>query len=129
MPAGPEGDCASRDQTRGLIFSKSATAFRSVSLFPPIIYCHPPSVFPSGVAVEIHEIAARSMPCSRYALFTAQTCSGRRRRVRQMSWRPNIVEFVVSNNLSSGEYRTPRTVFIIGKIKRYLVRFGCGTFV
>src|SRR5439155_14762282 len=89
---------------------------RSVSLFPPIVHGHPPGVLPSRVPVEEHEIGALAMPCSRYSPFTAQPPGGRSRRIRQMNWRPDIVQVLVPDNIGSRKNRTPRSIFIAGEI-------------
>jgi len=36
-----------------------------------------------------------------------------------MSWRPDIVQVLVTNNIGGGENGTPRTIFIVGEIDRF----------
>src|SRR5207247_9069966 len=63
-----------------------------------------------------HEIGALAMPRSRHSPFTAQPRGGRSRKIRQMNWRPDIVQVLVTYNIGGSENGTPRTVFVVGEI-------------
>src|SRR5205814_7010287 len=97
---------------------KNRVEHRSVFLFPPIVHRQPPGVLPSRVPVEKHEIGALAMPRRRDSPFTAQPRGGRSRRIRQMNWRPDVIQVAAANNIGGGENGTPRTIFIVGEIDR-----------
>src|SRR5438876_1268902 len=69
------------------------------------------------------------MPRGRHSPLTAQPRSGRTRKIRQMNWRPDIVQVLITNNVGGGENGTPRSIFIVSEIDRFGRLLDPGDFV
>src|SRR5262245_10113536 len=86
----------------------------SLLLLAPVIDSHAAGILPAGVAVEKHKVRSLVMAFGGHAAVATQRFPIGA--IRQMSGRPNIIEFIAADDVRDGEDGAPRCALVLGEI-------------